>query len=241
MNTAVDSPLTYVLADGVATITMNDGKANAMSPRMLQALNDALDRALADKAIVVLTGRPGVFSGGFDLGVFKRGGAELVQMLQAGARLSERMLSHPLPIVVACSGHAVAMGAFVLLSSDLRIGLQEGAIFQMNEVLIGMTLPHFAIEVSRQRLAPAQLNLATTTGQAFTGMAALQAGFVDTMVAAADMPAAVDSAVAHLKKMDMAAYSATKARVRKPMLQALHTAVELDCTEWAARLMPPAA
>jgi enoyl-CoA hydratase len=236
MDTSAENLLTYEVADGVATVTLNDGKANVMSPRMLAALNTALDRALADKAIVVLTGRPGMFSGGFDLAVFKRGGVELVQMLQAGARLTQRMLSHPDPIVVACSGHAVAMGAFVLLSGDVRMGLKEGATFQMNEVLIGMTVPHFALEVCRQRLAPAHLNLAVTLAQPYTGDAALLAGFVDQLVTADQMADAVARTIAHLKKMDRAAYTATKLRLRQPMLERLHAAVEADCAEWSARL-----
>jgi enoyl-CoA hydratase len=236
LDTFTDTLLMYEVADGVATITLDDGKANVMSPRMLAALNAALDRALHDKAIVVLTGRTGMFSGGFDLTVFKRGGVELVEMLQAGARLTQRLLSHPDPIVVACTGHAVAMGAFVLLSGDMRIGLKEGATFQMNEVLIGMTVPHFALEVCSQRLAPAHLNLAATLAQRYTGDAALVAGFVDQLVTADQMADAVARTITHLKKMDRAAYSATKLRLRQPMLERLHAAVEADCAEWSARL-----
>ena len=95
----MDTLLNYELNAGVATLTMDDGKANVMSVRMIDALNAALDRAEADKAIVVLTGRPGMFSGGFDLSVFKKGdSAETLKMLAAGARLSHRLLSHPQPI-----------------------------------------------------------------------------------------------------------------------------------------------
>src|SRR5690606_22123234 len=116
--------VSYAFADGVATLTMDDGKANAMGPAMQAALNAALDRAEADKAIVVLTGRPGMFSGGFDLSVFKAGDPKVTfQMLTGGAQLAQRLLSYPHPVIAACSGHAVAMGLFLLLCADVRIGL----------------------------------------------------------------------------------------------------------------------
>jgi enoyl-CoA hydratase len=180
----MDSPLRYELKDGVATITMDDGKANAMSVRMMDALNAALDQAEAAKAIVVLKGRAGLFSGGFDLSVFKKGdNAETLKMLTMGARLSHRLLSHPQPIVVACNGHAMAMGVFILLCADVRVGLNAGANCQANEVLIGMTLPHFAIEVCKQRLSPAHVNQAGITALAYSGDQAVAAGFLDQAVA----------------------------------------------------------
>src|SRR5262245_27428807 len=113
----------YALEDAVATITMDDGKVNVMSPSMATALNTALDRAEADRAVVLLTGRTGVFSAGFDLGVLRAGGSEAAAMVRAGFELAERVLSFPLPVVIACPGHAVAMGVFLLLSGDYRVGV----------------------------------------------------------------------------------------------------------------------
>ena len=187
--------VSYVFADGVATLTMDDGKANAMGPAMQAALNAAMDRAESDKAIVVLTGRPGVFSGGFDLSVFDifgtlragavfSGGFDLsvfkagdpqvtFQMLTGGAQLAQRVLSYPHPVVAACSGHAMAMGLFLLQCADVRIGLNAGAMFQANEVLIGMTLPYFALEARRERLATPHLHLARLKKTRPTGCASV--------------------------------------------------------------------
>ena len=110
----------YELSDGVATITLDDGKVNALSVEMLAAISAELDRAEADEAVVLLTGREKTFSAGFDLRTPLEGWPE---MLAAGARLSERLLSFPQPTVIACNGNAIAMGAFTLLSADLRIGV----------------------------------------------------------------------------------------------------------------------
>ena len=102
--------VTYQLVDGTAMIVMDDGKANALSLEMLSALNQALDRAASDGAVVVLTGRQGIFSGGFDLKVLGAGGPDAAVMLEQGFLLALRLLEHPAPVIIACNGHAVAMG-----------------------------------------------------------------------------------------------------------------------------------
>jgi enoyl-CoA hydratase len=237
---ALDTLVSYHFASGVATLTMDDGKANVMSVRMLQALNDALDRAQVDKALVVLKGRPGMFSGGFDLAVFKGKRSEQMRMLEAGARITERLLSFPTPVVVACTGHAIAMGVFLLLAADVRIGVAEGARIHVNEVQIGLTLPHFAIEMCRQRLAPAHLNLAAVTAQPYTAAQALAAGFLDEIVAAQDLHAAVDAQVNRLLKLGMASFIATKLRLRRDTLTALREAIDEDITGWRARFLDAA-
>ncbi|MCB1979612.1 MAG: crotonase/enoyl-CoA hydratase family protein [Burkholderiaceae bacterium] len=224
--------VSYAFADGVATLTMDDGKANAMNPAMQMALNAALDRAEADKAIVVLTGRPGVFSGGFDLSVFKAGNPQVTfQMLTGGAQLASRLLSYPHPVVAACSGHAMAMGLFLLQCADVRIGLNAGATFQANEVLIGMTLPYFALEALRERVATPHLHL-VGTGLAYSGADAVQAGLLDEAVAPESLAAAVQAQVERLKKAHPASFTATKQRLRASVMGALPQAIESDKADW---------
>jgi enoyl-CoA hydratase len=234
--TMTSNLLTYELSNGVATLTMDDGKANVMSVRLLQAIDAALDRAVADKAVVVLTGRAGMFSGGFDMAVFKGERQELARMLEAGARLSLRLLSHPFPVVAVCAGHAMAMGAFLLLSTDLRIGVSEGYKVQLTEVQIGMTLPHFAIEVSRQRLTPSHYNLAAGLSQPYTPQGAMAAGFLDEIVPADALASTVAAHTARLQKLHMAAFAATKLRLRANALTALRDAIDQDVREWSAPL-----
>ncbi len=223
----------YAFSDGVATVTMDDGKANVMSVRMLQALNAALDRAQADQGVVVLTGRPGMFSGGFDLAVFKGDPEEQFRMLEAGALLTERLLSFPLPILAACTGHAIAMGAFVLLSTDVRIGVDQGARIQVNEVQIG--LPRFAIEVARQRLAPAYLNVAAITAEPYSAPQAVAAGFLDEIVPAEMLAAAARGRALRLRKLHAESFTATKLRLRRQALDALRAAIRDDVADWSTR------
>jgi enoyl-CoA hydratase len=224
----MDSTVTYQLQDSIATIAMDDGKVNALSPNMLAQLNAALDRALADRAVVVLTGRAGVFSGGFDLGVLRGGGADAPAMVRAGFELAERLLSFPRPVVIACTGHAVAMGVFLLLSADYRVGASGPYKITANEVAIGLTMPQAAIEICRQRLAPAHFHRAVILAEVYAPDDAVTAGFLDRVVAPAEIDGFARAAAARLLALDATAHAATKQRARAPALAALRDAIAAD-------------
>jgi enoyl-CoA hydratase len=226
--TAMDATVTYQLQDSIATITMDDGKVNALSPGMLGQLGAALDRALADRAVVVLTGRPGVFSGGFDLKVLRAGGPDAAAMVRSGFELAERLLSFPLPVVIGCTGHAVAMGVFLLLSADYRVGIAEPCKITANEVALGLTMPQAAIEICRQRLAPAHFHRAIILADVYAPEEAVAAGFLDRAVPAAELPGFLRAAAARLATLDKAAHAATKLRARAVALAALRAAIADD-------------
>src|SRR5690606_39192132 len=129
---AMDTLVAYDLADGVATLTMDDGKVNAISPAMLAALDTALDRAEADGAIVVLAGRSGVFSAGFDLKTLGARDKAAADLARGGFALTSRLVSFPAPVIGACTGHAVALGALLLAACDYRIGASGDFKIVMN-------------------------------------------------------------------------------------------------------------
>jgi enoyl-CoA hydratase len=220
----------YQAEDGIATLRMDDGKVNVMSSVMLSEINAALDRAEAEKAVVFLTGRAGVFSAGFDLRVLREGGSPAVSMVRSGFELAERILTFPLPVVMACGGHAVAMGLFLLLSGDYRIGADGPYKLTANEVAIGLTMPHAAIEILRQRLAPAYFNRAVTLAETFAPSDAVAGGLIDRVVPPEELDkAALDVATA-LTKLDLQAHAASKLRARKQTAVALRAAIEADHT-----------
>jgi enoyl-CoA hydratase len=233
---------TYRLTDSVATITMDDGKVNALSLAMLTELGTALDRAAADRAVVVLAGREGVFSAGLSLPVLRAGGAAAVDLLQAGFDLAARLLTFPTPVVVACPGHAVAMGVFLLLSGDYRIGARGPYKLTANEVAIGMTMPRAAVEICRQRLTPACFNRAVLIAEVFAPDDAVAAGFLDRVVPPAELAEAAAAAAAELARLDLEAHAATKLRARRLAISALAEAIDADDTAYRAGLVPqPAA
>lgn len=225
--------LTYSFSDNISTIALDDGKANVMSVQMLNEINSALDQAEANGGVVIITGNAKLLSGGFDLAVFKEGSPdEVFTMLSSGAKLALRLLSFPLPTICACSGHAVAMGIFVLLSTDYRIGIDGGSKFAANEVAIGMTVPHFAIETLRQRLTPQQLNKAVNFAYYFSAKEALSAGILDELTSEEElMSTAIERAKGALE-LDAAAHTNSKLRMREELLKKMEVAIERDCEGW---------
>lgn len=224
----MDGLVSYRLLDGVATIAIDDGKVNALSPAMLAEIGTALDRATADEAVVLLTGRPGLLSAGFDLTVLRARGPQADAMVRSGFELAARMLAHPRPVVIACTGHAIAMGAFLLLSGDYRIGVAGPYRITANEVAIGLTLPLAATEICRQRLTPAAFSRATVLAEVFGPADAVQAGFLDRMVAEPELADAARQVAEHVRELDMGAHAATKLRVRSGALSAITAAITQD-------------
>jgi enoyl-CoA hydratase len=220
--------VSYHLDGAIATVTMDDGKVNALSPAMQTEINSALDRAEADSAVVLLSGRDGVFSAGFDLRVIRGRGEDAAGMVRGGFDLAHRLLSFPTPVVVACTGHAIAMGVFLLLSGDYRVGANGPYKLMANEVAIGMTLPRAAIEILRQRVAPAQFNRAAILAETFTPANAVEAGFLDQVVDPLEVLTTARETALALSKLDMAAHTATKQRLREQTLVAIRADLAAD-------------
>ncbi len=220
--------ISYQLDDGIATLTLSNGKVNAISPDVIAAFNAALDRAEQDRAVVIITGQPGILSGGYDLKVMTSGPENAINLVAAGSTLARRMLSHPFPIIVACGGHAVAKGAFILLSADYRIGVEGPFSIGLNEVQIGMTMHHVGIELARDRLRKSAFHRSVINGEMFNPQTAVDAGFLDTVVAAEQLLPTAIAAAQQLKKINMKAHKNTKLKVRKALLETLDWAIEED-------------
>lgn len=222
--------VTYSLDDGIATLTLNNGKVNAFSHELIADFNRGLDQAEAAGAVVIITGQPGILSGGYDLKVMTSGPQAAINLVAEGSTLARRMLAHPFPIIVACPGHAVAKGAFVLLSADHRIGVEGPYSIGLNEVKIGMTMHHVGITLARDRLTPAAFQRAVITAEMFTPQGALSAGFLDQVVAPEQLMSTAREVAQQLKKLNMGAHKGTKRKVRKDLLETLDAAIALDKT-----------
>ncbi|PAA14125.1 crotonase/enoyl-CoA hydratase family protein [Pseudomonas fragi] len=220
--------IAYHLEDGIATLTLSNGKVNAISPDVITAFNAALDQAEQDRAVVIITGQPGILSGGYDLKVMTASPEQAIELVRQGSTLARRLLAHPFPVVIACSGHAVAKGAFLLLSVDYRIGVEGPFSIGLNEVQIGMTMHHAGIELARDRLRKSAFHRSVINGEMFTPLTAVDAGFLDKVVKPDELQAAALEAARQLKKINMKAHRNTKLKVRKELLETLDKAIEED-------------
>ncbi len=228
--------VTYQLEGKVATITMQNGKVNAMSPDHIAAINGALDRAEKDKAVVMIVGQPGIFSAGFDLKVFQADAVAGVDMIKAGSTLCRRLLAFPTPVMGVCTGHAVAQGCFTLMACDVRIGVDGPFQLGLNEVQIGMTMHHFGIELPRARLTPPYFQRSLVNAQMYSPQEAVAGGFLDKIVPADDLMATALKEAERLAGLNLAAHKATKLKLRAGLLKTLDEAIEKDYKEQMAAL-----
>ena len=218
------------IQNNIATITLNNGKVNAISHQVIEEINIALDQAQAANAVVILTGQTGIFSGGFDLKTMKESSESAVELVTAGSTLSRRMLSFPFPIIGVCNGHAIAKGAFLLLSCDYRIGSLGHFKIGLNEVAIGMTMHQAGIEIARNRLPINYVNRSVINAELFSPEAAVLAGFLDTLVEPDQLMLMANKIANQLLTLNMQAHHATKLKERDSFLMALDAAIKFDST-----------
>ncbi len=220
----------YTLQDRVALIRFDDGKANVVSPTFSDTMNDCLDRAEADGAgAVLLCGREGMFSAGFDLKIFQRSAEEGIGMVLKGIELAIRLYSYPMPVVAACTGHGIAMGAFLLLACDNRVGAQGAFQWSLPETRINMDIPTPLVALTMARLAPAYATRAAIQAEIFGPELAVAAGFLDEVVAPEQvLPRAREIAeglaqlpTAHYANNKLSARAATLATMRDELQKSL--------------------
>ncbi len=218
----------YKSENNYAIITLNNGKANAISHKVIEGINKGLDTAEKDDKIVILTGQPRMFSGGYDLKIMTKSVESAKELVTKGSKLAHRMLSFPKPIIAACTGHAIAKGSFLLLSCDYRIGAEGNFKIGLNEVLIGMTMHHAGIEIAKARLSSVYLERSVNNAEIYTPKEAVTAGFLDTIVPETHVLPAAIKAAELFSNLNSKAHAATKLKVRKPYLDTLEKAIALD-------------
>lgn len=218
----------YQLEGKNACIIMDDGKANALSDAMISELLDALTRAEHEASAVVLAGRPEKFCAGFDLKTMMASPKAAADLLTRGADLLMRLFGSPLPIVAACTGHAIAGGALVLLTADHRVGAAGAFRVGLNEVSIGLPVPVLAMELARARIAPNELTRATLHAQIYAPDAAARVGFLDEVAGPAEVIDRAKAEAAKLGELPRMAFHGTKKRLRGAAIAHIVSTLEAD-------------
>ena len=204
----------YQVKDGVAILTMNDGKANAFGFPMTSALSKGLDRAADEAEVAVIKGKPGLFCAGYDLKVINGSKDGVRVMVESGAELLLKAYTHPQPLIIGWTGHAVAAGALLLCTADYRVGVSGDFKIGLNETSIGLGLPTYGLELARDRLDTRQLNNATMGAQLYPPTTAVEIGYLDEAVSPGVFEDAIVAKAEYLKTLDRAAYAQVKQRLR---------------------------
>lgn len=224
----------YNLEDSVAIIHLDDGKANALSYTVLKQLNAALDSAENDAAqAIALVGREGRFCAGFDLSEMGKGLPQAMKLTLTGAELALRLFESPVPVVIGATGHALAMGAVLLLTADERIGADGAYKIGLNEVAIGMNLPGFALVLAEARLARRHLYRATSNAEIYSPSEAIDVGYLDRLAEGSVAEEAIERAKELAATLDAKAHTTTKQDLRAEVLTRLRASIASDQSRFA--------
>ena len=214
--------------ENYAIIKIANGKVNAISHEVIDELNACLDTAEKEERVVIITGQNGILSGGYDLKVMTKSADAAKELVTRGSQLSHRLLSFPTPVIIACNGHAVAKGAFLLLSADYRIGTEGAFKIGLNEVMIGMTMHNAGIEIARGKLSPVYFERSVSNSEMYSPEEAIAAGFLDKIVPDAHLLGTATKVAQLFGKLNKNAHKNTKLKVRKELLERLANAIKED-------------
>ena len=212
--------------DDISIITLDDGKANVFSPKMIQDVNECLDKVPTESGALIITGRDGMFSAGFDLKIISSGDMQAtMDMSLSGFKLLSRIFSFPRPILAACSGHGIALGTFLLCCCDYRIGVKGDYMIGANEMRTNMVIPIPILELISHRVTASHKYRAILGAEMYSIQDGVEAGLIDEIVDSKDL-----MEVAMLKAKDLASmvhpsYTLTKELFIREPLQKINDAI----------------
>jgi len=211
------------IENGIALITLDDGKANAFSFDMMAAATAALDEAEANADVIVLTGRPGVMCAGFDLKVMQNDPDKVPEMVGKGGEFLIRVFSSKKPIIIASPGHGIAAGGLLMLAADYRIGVAGDSRYGLNESAIGMVLPPFGLDLAVFKINNKYLDTCFVGASLIDPETAVKASFLDEVVDADNLMDRAMEKAQEMQKLDGKAYAGNKKLIRGALTEKMLT------------------
>ena len=221
-----DRLATLTSKDDISIITLDDGKANVFSPKMIQDVNECLDKVPTEGGALIITGRRGMFSAGFDLKIISAGDMQAtMDMSLSGFKLLSRLFSFPRPILAACSGHGIALGTFLLCCCDYRIGVKGDYMIGANEMRTNMVIPIPILELISHRVTASHKYRAILGAEMYSIQDGVEAGLIDEIVDSKDLMEAAMLKAKDLASMGHPSYTLTKELFIREPLQKINDAI----------------
>ena len=223
-----DQLATLTKEGDVSIITLDDGKANVFSNAMISTIDQLLDEVPNDKGALLITGRQGLLSGGFDLKTMTGGEAkDIIEMTVNGFKLLARIYGFSRPVVVASSGHAIALGAFLLCCADYRVGAKGKYLVQANEHRNNMSIPIPILEISKSRISKRHWHRAILNAEAYPIDQSVEAGYLDEVVDEEDLMKRAMEVATDLATLGHPHYQMTKDLDQKDILERINAGIEV--------------
>ena len=221
-----DKLANLISEDDISIIKLDDGKANVFSPKMIQDVSECLDKVPTESGALIITGREGMFSAGFDLKIISAGNVQAtMDMSLSGFKLLSRIFSFPRPVLAACSGHGIALGTFLLCCCDYRVGVKGDFMIGANEMRTNMVIPIPILELINHRVSSSHKYRAILGAEMYSIENGIGAGLIDEVVDAENLMETAMLKAKDLATMGHPSYSLTKELLIREPLQKINDAI----------------
>jgi Delta3-Delta2-enoyl-CoA isomerase len=216
----------------VTLLRMENGKANAISPMLLERL-EALLGQLGDARAAVITGQGSAFCAGLDLpALIDLDRATMRVFIRRFDDLMMRIFELPIPLIAAVNGHAVAGGCVLALQADVRIGADRDARIGLNETQLGIGLPAAVVETLRWQVPGSALAPLALEGLLVSPRQALQLGLLHELVPEGDLLRRALERASALAALPPAGLRMVKQSLRKPAATSARANEPTEAERW---------
>jgi len=169
--------------DAILEIRLDRPPVNALDPALVSELRDAFVQAPAQHArAIVLSGRPGLFSGGLDVpALLQLDRAGMAQFWRSFMGLLAAIGRCPIPVVAAVTGHSPAGGAVLSIFCDYRVMARGSYRIGLNEVQVGLAVPETIQFALKRLVGPHRAERLMVAGAMVEAEEAHRVGFVDEL------------------------------------------------------------
>jgi len=221
-----DKLANLISEDDISIIKLDDGKANVFSPKMIQDVNECLDKVPTESGALIISGRKGMFSAGFDLKIISAGNVQAtMDMSLSGFKLLSRIFSFPRPVLAACSGHGIALGTFLLCCCDYRVGVKGDFMIGANEMRTNMVIPIPILELINHRVSSSHKYRAILGAEMYSIENGISAGLIDEVVDAENLMETAMLKAKDLATMGHPSYTLTKELLIREPLKKINDAI----------------
>lgn len=218
--------INFNIKDDIAIIELDDGKANVFSKATSNSILDALKQAESDAKATVIQATGDKFSAGFDLSVMGGSEQDKNAMVLTGFKALLQIYAHPQPVIAACNGHAMGLGAFTLLMADTRIGAEGDYKVGLPETAGGMPFTKFLVSILQAELNSSFMKTAALQSQMCNPKTAIAAGFLDMLVPSDALHATAFQGAQQLTQLPTKQYGYNKRELRQDTLKIMSDSLE---------------